>query len=145
MSPLTADHVNPERPWPAIDELAAQSASAGFTLKERLTIYPEYVLRGEPWLDPRIMPHVQALADPETGWRSRAASRPASAGRSPTAAGTPPADARTCTPPSTPKDAPSDRRSDFSDVYGDWDELREHASRTSVDHSAGAPSASTRQ
>ena len=36
-------------------------------MKERLTIYPEYVLHGEPWLDPRIMPHVRALADPETG------------------------------------------------------------------------------
>ena len=40
VSPVTADHVNPERPWPAIDELAARSAAAGFTLRERLTVYP---------------------------------------------------------------------------------------------------------
>ena len=139
VSPLTADHVNPERPWPAIDELAAQSATAGFTLKERLTIYPEYVLRGEPWLDPRIMPHVQALADPETGmaiegriptgirWQEPDGGWDASSGRTDLHAAID-TEGRT-----------GDRRSDFSDVYGDWDELREHASRTSVDHSAGAP------
>ena len=32
VSPLTPDHVNPERPWPQIDELAARSAEAGFAL-----------------------------------------------------------------------------------------------------------------
>ena len=41
VSPVTADHVNPERPWPAIDELAARSAEAGFTLRERLTGLPD--------------------------------------------------------------------------------------------------------
>src|SRR5580692_12911973 len=65
VSPLTPDHVNPERPWPAIDELAARTAAAGFTLRERLTIYPPYL--GEPWLDPRLTRHVAALADPATG------------------------------------------------------------------------------
>src|SRR5690606_22627009 len=67
VSPLTPDHVNPERPWPHIEELAARTAAAGFTLRERLTIYPEYVLKGEPWLDPRLAGHVAALADPRTG------------------------------------------------------------------------------
>jgi FO synthase len=43
VSPLTPDHVNPERPWPQIEELAAQSAAAGFRLVERLTVYPRYV------------------------------------------------------------------------------------------------------
>ncbi len=65
VSPLTPDHVNPERPWPAIDELAARTAAAGFTLRERLTIYPPYLR--EPWLDPRLARHVAALADPATG------------------------------------------------------------------------------
>src|SRR5437763_7127267 len=65
VSPLTPDHVNPERPWPAIDELAAHTAAAGFTLRERLTIYPPYLR--EPWLDPRLARHVAALADPATG------------------------------------------------------------------------------
>src|SRR6516162_8147777 len=65
VSPLTPDHVNPERPWPDIDELAARTAAAGFTLRERLTIYPPYIR--EPWLDPRLARHVAALADPATG------------------------------------------------------------------------------
>ena len=67
VSPVTPDHVNPERPWPQIEELAEQTAAAGFTLRERLTIYPEYVRRGDPWLDPRLAAHVAALADPATG------------------------------------------------------------------------------
>src|SRR5579864_8431054 len=61
VSPLTPDHVNPERPWPQIDELASRTAAAGFTLRERLTIYPPYIR--EPWLDPRVAAHVAALAD----------------------------------------------------------------------------------
>ncbi len=65
VSPLTPDHVNPERPWPQIDELAAVTAQAGFTLRERLTIYPQY--QREPWLDPAVAAHVAALADPATG------------------------------------------------------------------------------
>jgi FO synthase len=65
VSPLTPDHVNPERPWPQIDELARHTASAGFMLRERLTIYPPYIR--DPWLDPRVRPHVAALADPGTG------------------------------------------------------------------------------
>ena len=71
VSPLTPDHVNPERPWPQIDELAALTAAAGFTLRERLTIYPPYIR--EPWLDPRVAAHVAALADPATGLADEAA------------------------------------------------------------------------
>ncbi|MEO5875318.1 MAG: 7,8-didemethyl-8-hydroxy-5-deazariboflavin synthase CofG, partial [Streptosporangiaceae bacterium] len=67
VSPLTPDHVNPERPWPNLDQLAERTAAEGFTLRERLTIYPEYVQRGEPWLDPRLFAHVAALSDPATG------------------------------------------------------------------------------
>ena len=55
--------MNPERPWPQIDELAKVTANAGFTLRERLTIYPPY--QREPWLDPRVAAHVAALADPD--------------------------------------------------------------------------------
>ena len=71
VSPLTPDHVNPERPWPQIDELAAITAAAGFTLRERLTIYPPYIR--EPWLDPRVAAHVAALADPATGLANESA------------------------------------------------------------------------
>ena len=43
VSPLTADHVNPERPWPHLDDLAARTAELGFELRERLTAHPEFV------------------------------------------------------------------------------------------------------
>ena len=68
VSPLTPDHVNPERPWPALDELAAVTAEAGYTLVQRLTAQPRYVQAGAAWIDPRVRAHVDALADPETGW-----------------------------------------------------------------------------
>ncbi|HEX5741317.1 MAG TPA: bifunctional FO biosynthesis protein CofGH [Pilimelia sp.] len=73
VSPVTPDHVNPERPWPAVDALAAHTAAAGFTLAERLTIYPEYVTAGDAWLDPRLAGHVAALADPASGLADPAA------------------------------------------------------------------------
>ncbi|MDV8022054.1 bifunctional FO biosynthesis protein CofGH [Rhodococcus sp. IEGM 1330] len=67
VSPLTPDHVNPERPWPNLDTLAELSAKAGYRLVERTAAQPQYVLAGAPWIDPRISAHVHALADPETG------------------------------------------------------------------------------
>lgn len=67
VSPLTPDHVNPERPWPNLDTLAELSAAAGYTLVERTAAQPQYVLAGAPWIDPRISAHVRALADPDTG------------------------------------------------------------------------------
>ena len=67
VSPLTPDHVNPERPWPALDELAAVTAEAGYDLVQRLTAQPQYVQAGAAWIDPRVRGHVDALADPDTG------------------------------------------------------------------------------
>jgi FO synthase len=51
VSPVTPDHVNPESPWPHLDALAAETAAAGKTLVERLTIYPEYIRDAERWID----------------------------------------------------------------------------------------------
>jgi FO synthase len=66
VSPLTPDHVNPERPWPQIDVLRERSAASGFELRERLTIYPEYVHRADQgWLDPSLVAHVAALSGPD--------------------------------------------------------------------------------
>ena len=76
VSPLTPDHVNPERPWPHLDELRERTASAGFELSARLTVHPRYVRAGERWLDPRLVGHVAALADPATGL-ARSGVRPA--------------------------------------------------------------------
>jgi FO synthase len=61
VSPVTPDHVNPERPWPHLGDLARVSAESGYTLTERLTAHPPYLT--EPWLDPRLRPHVEALRD----------------------------------------------------------------------------------
>ncbi|KTR89706.1 FO synthase [Microbacterium testaceum] len=65
VSPLTADHVNPERPWPQIDDLAAQTAAHGYTLRERLTAHPEFVQDAAHWFDPALHAPVRALADAE--------------------------------------------------------------------------------
>ena len=51
VSPITADHVNPERPWPALDRLRDVTEAAGYTLAPRLTIYPEFALQPERFLD----------------------------------------------------------------------------------------------
>ena len=68
VSPLTPDHVNPERPWPALVELAEVTAQAGYELVQRLTAQPKYVDGGAAWIDPRVAGHVAALADPDTGF-----------------------------------------------------------------------------
>ncbi|MFJ1457844.1 bifunctional FO biosynthesis protein CofGH [Nocardia wallacei] len=67
VSPVTPDHVNPERPWPNLDTLAEITAAAGYRLAERTSAHPRYVRAGNPWVDPRIGAHVAALADPSTG------------------------------------------------------------------------------
>ncbi|MFI5777934.1 bifunctional FO biosynthesis protein CofGH [Nocardia sp. NPDC051570] len=67
VSPVTPDHVNPERPWPDLDALVEITESAGFRLAERSSAHPRYVRAGNPWVDPRIGAHVAALSDPRTG------------------------------------------------------------------------------
>jgi FO synthase len=126
VSPLTPDHVNPERPWPQIDHLAAQTAVGGFALAERLTIYPPYIR--EPWLDPRLAGHVAALADPATGL-ARAGAQPsglpwqepdggwANDGKW-SASGRTDLFTTIDTAGRT-----KDRRDDFAEVYGDWAEV----------------------
>ena len=67
VSPLTADHVNPERPWPHLSDLAERTAELGFELRERLTAQPDYVQDAATWIDPALHGAVSALADPATG------------------------------------------------------------------------------
>ncbi|MFI1073981.1 bifunctional FO biosynthesis protein CofGH [Streptomyces puniciscabiei] len=126
VSPLTIDHVNPERPWPQIEELAARSAAAGFALRERLCVYPEFVRRGEPWLDPRLRPHVSALADPETGLAREDAVVEGRPWQEPEEAFVP--TGRTDLHRTIDTEGrTADRRDDFDEVYGDWEALREAA------------------
>ena len=63
VSPLTPDYVNPEAPWPHLDQLAKMTADAGKTLHERLTIYPAYAVQGERWLDKGMLPVVLRTID----------------------------------------------------------------------------------
>jgi FO synthase len=65
VSPVTADHVNPERPWPALDRLRAVTEARGFALAPRLTIYPEFVADPDRWLDPGLVFPVGDRADAE--------------------------------------------------------------------------------
>ena len=136
VSPLTPDHVNPERPWPDIDELAAHTARAGFTLRERLTIYPPYLR--EPWLDPRLARHVAALADPATGLAADRALPRGLPWQEPDGGwGQGGGSGRTdlhVTIDTTGRT--HDRREDFAEVYGDW---REIAERTGLPAPARSP------
>jgi FO synthase len=61
VSPLTPDHVNPEKPWPAIEALAARTAGRGKRLRERLTVYPEFARRPDPFLAAKMRAPVLAL------------------------------------------------------------------------------------
>jgi FO synthase len=131
VSPLTPDHVNPERPWPQIDELARRSAESGFRLVERLTVYPRYVAAGEPWLDPRVLPHVTALADPDTGLARTDAEVIGRPWQEPDDAwiSTGRTDLHTAIDAEGRTD---DRRGDFDSVYGDWGTVAQEARRTSA-------------
>jgi FO synthase len=60
ISPVTKDFINPEAAWPQIPSLAARTASAGFVLRERLAIYPEFLSRPE-FVNDHLKPHVRKL------------------------------------------------------------------------------------
>jgi FO synthase len=75
VSPLTPDYVNPESPWPHLEQLGEETASAGKHLAERLTIYPKYAQTPEEWLDPAMRRPVLELSDAgamgrESTWRA---------------------------------------------------------------------------
>ena len=89
VSPLTPDHVNPERPWPSVEVLSATTAARGKTLRERLTIYPAFAARPDPWIAGKMRAPISSLAgadglavegqrpepaawqDPDVSWRPR--------------------------------------------------------------------------
>ncbi|MFC7492898.1 MULTISPECIES: bifunctional FO biosynthesis protein CofGH [unclassified Nocardioides] len=149
VSPLTPDHVNPERPWPSLERLRSITAECGFDLRARLTVHPEYVVAGEPWLDPRVSAHVAALAIPsgpmaglaKPGVRPQGlpwqepdggfASLTTSTGRTDLFAAV------------DTEGRSEDRRSDFANVYGDWDEVREAASHSGGLETGLRPSSTT--
>ncbi|MBP2365926.1 bifunctional FO biosynthesis protein CofGH [Pseudonocardia parietis] len=121
VSPVTVDHVSPEMPWPAVDELARVTAAEGFELAERLTAYPRYIRAGSPWIDTRLHAHIAALAtadglaDPDAVVQGRPWQEPDGGFES---SGRIDLNATIDTSGRT-----EDRRSDFGSVYGDWDEV----------------------
>jgi FO synthase len=65
VSPLTPDFVNPEAPWPHLDDLSRETASTGKFLHERLTIYPSYARDLDTWADPDMHDRLLTLIDAE--------------------------------------------------------------------------------
>jgi FO synthase len=61
VSPLTIDWVNPEAPWPHLDELRRRTEAAGFELMPRLPVYPEYL--DERWIDPGLLAKARSAVD----------------------------------------------------------------------------------
>ena len=61
MSPLTPDHVNPEKPWPTLQALSATTAERGFVLRERLTIYGRFAGRPDPYVTSKMRAPIAAL------------------------------------------------------------------------------------
>ncbi|MEX5633597.1 bifunctional FO biosynthesis protein CofGH [Parafrankia sp. FMc2] len=139
VSPVTPDHVNPERPWPDLDILRAVTEESGFNLRPRLTVHPTHL--DEPWIDPRVAGHVAALAGPDglLAPGARPTGRPwqepdgglGDSGRT---------DLHTAVDVEGRR---ADTRSDFDSVYGDWAALREQvrAAGTGVDGVYGSGSA----
>ncbi|QSR28809.1 7,8-didemethyl-8-hydroxy-5-deazariboflavin synthase [Nocardioides aromaticivorans] len=134
VSPLTPDHVNPERPWPSLDRLRSITAACGFDLRSRLTVHPEYVVGslrdGQAWIDPRLHAHVAALAGPDglaipevrpvgLPWQEPDQALE-SAGRTDLFEAV------------DTEGRSADRRSDFASVYGDWDTVGEAAAKTGL-------------
>ena len=78
VSPVTADHVNPERPWPDLDRLRTVTEARGLSLAPRLTVYPEFIddLTLDPgrtmdrdwnrWIDPDLRFAVMDRSDAES-------------------------------------------------------------------------------
>ena len=64
VSPLTPDHVNPEAPWPHLEKLSSETDAAGKHLTERLTIYPDYIDKGD-WVDQKFTASLFSLVDSE--------------------------------------------------------------------------------
>lgn len=141
VSPLTPDHVNPERPWPHIAELAARAAEAGFELSARLTAHPRFVRERERWIDPRLHPHVETLADSDGLANGTEPSglpwqEPDGYGQFAEATGAGRSDLATAIDETG---RVADVRGDFDQAFGDWAVIAEDAQRVAQPQAGGVP------
>ncbi len=65
ISPLTIDFINPEAPWPQIRTLERVSAEMGLRLRQRLALYPEYIVRKTGFIAAVLEPRLRAMVDAE--------------------------------------------------------------------------------
>ena len=63
ISPLTIDFINPEAPWPQIQTLERVSDELGLTLRPRLTVYPEFIVRKQGFMAAVLEPRLRAMVD----------------------------------------------------------------------------------
>lgn len=63
VSPISPDFVNPEAPWPHLDQLTQETASAGKHLTQRLTLYPEYIQDPDTWIAPELQTRTLQAVD----------------------------------------------------------------------------------
>jgi len=65
ISPVTIDHVNPERPWPVVEDMAKICLAQNKILTSRLAVYKEYLQNAKPWIDERLLPKINEVSDAE--------------------------------------------------------------------------------
>ena len=63
VSPVTIDFINPEAPWPELDDLRARTEAAGYTLRDRFCVYPEYIRERPDWFELELLTGLLAAAD----------------------------------------------------------------------------------
>jgi FO synthase len=63
VSPLTRDFINPEAPWPGLEELRRQTEGRGLRLRQRLPVYPEYILDRTEYLPAGLADRIRAAVD----------------------------------------------------------------------------------
>jgi FO synthase len=61
VSPLTPDYINPEAPWPTLMALNEKTVEAGYELRARLPIYPEFISQGEKYVPSSLVPYIERL------------------------------------------------------------------------------------
>ena len=128
ISPLTPDHVNPERPWPHIDLVTKVCNERGYVLRERLAAHPEHVLNPDAWFDSRIKPFVAALRDSD-GLGQQGLTPQGLPWQEPDWVQAGRTDLNTAI---DKEGRHAEVRSDFNEAFGDWQTIKQRVREVSV-------------